>query len=133
MERVVETGSRQVRLGRLTRRADFLRARRGRSWAARCLVLQALPNDRDAETARFGFTATKKIGSAVIRNRARRRMKEAVRQIAPDKARAGFDYVVIARQGILTHEFPDIVQELKTALCKVHQTQRTSVPKSHSV
>ena len=110
-----------IRVERLTRRADFLRARGGRSWASPCLVLQARrTHDAGTEAARFGFTATKRLGSAVRRNRARRRLKEAVRLTAAEHARPGFDYVVIARQGTLTHTFSDIVKELQTALRRVH-------------
>ena len=112
-------------LGRLRKRAEFLRARGGRSWAARSLVLQARQRPGDAADApRFGFTATKRLGSAVQRNRARRRLKEAVRRIAPRDARGGFDYVVIARQPVLSHAFPDIVKDLQTALKKVHQNAK---------
>jgi ribonuclease P protein component len=108
-------------IGRLQKRAEFLRTRGGRSWASASLVLQARRNETDAPgAARFGFAATKRLGSAVRRNRARRRLKEAVRLTAPNHARADYDYVVIARQGTLAHTFPDIVKELKTALRKVH-------------
>jgi ribonuclease P protein component len=110
-----------VALDRLRKRAEFLRTRGGRSWAAPSLVLQARRRRNDETgAARFGFTATKRLGSAVKRNRARRRLKEAVRLVAPSHARAGYDYVVIARQGTLTHAFPDIVKELQTALRRVH-------------
>lgn len=111
--------------GRLRKRAEFLRARNGRSWAARSLVLQAHRRSGDeAGEPRFGFTATKRLGSAVQRNRARRRLKEAVRMVAPRNARVGYDYVVIARQPVLRHAFPDIVKELQTALKKVHQNAK---------
>lgn len=108
-------------LDRLRRRAEFLRVRGGRTWKASSLVLQARANAQDAGgTARFGFTATKRLGAAARRNRARRRLKEAVRLVAPESARAGYDYVVIARRGSLTHTFQDIVKELQTALRKIH-------------
>jgi ribonuclease P protein component len=111
-----------VALGRLRKRAEFLRTRGGRSWAAPSLVLQARRRQGDEDgVARFGFTATKRLGSAVKRNRAKRRLKEAVRLVAPSYARAGYDYVVIARQETLKHSFPDIVKELQTALRRVHR------------
>ncbi len=110
-----------IRLGRLRKRADYLRTRGGRNWASPGLVLQARRNDRnETAAARFGFTATKRLGSAVRRNRARRRLKEAVRLTAPDHARPGYDYVVIARRETLTKAFPEIVKELQTALRRVH-------------
>lgn len=110
-----------VRLERLKKRVEFLRTRSGRSWAGRSLVLQARARHADeTRMARFGFTATKRLGSAVRRNRARRRLKEAVRLIGPDRARPGYDYVVIARRGSLTQPFSDIVKELETALRRLH-------------
>lgn len=114
-----DTGAAPV--GRLKRRSEFIRARRGRSWRTASLVLQAR-GARGGGPARFGFTATRKLGSAVRRNRARRRLKEAVRRLPPQDLRPGYDYVVIARQGTLTRTFADIVKELQTALRKVHET-----------
>ncbi|MEC9368106.1 MAG: ribonuclease P protein component [Pseudomonadota bacterium] len=114
----------------LTRRSEFLAVRQGRSWRGDSLVLQARKRD-DARiperTARFGYTATKALGNAVERNRARRRLREAVRRIAGEEARAGFDYVLIARKGALTQDFAGILEELRTAFRRVHgarQTQR---------
>lgn len=107
---------------RLTRRSDFLAARSGRNWRTRSLVLQARRRSGDGgdSTARFGFTATKALGNAVKRNRARRRLREAVRRVAGGNARAGFDYVLIAREGALTLDFAVIVEDLRTAFTRVH-------------
>ncbi len=70
-------------IGRLKTRAEFLHVRDGTRFAAPSLVLQAIRREAAAEAARevarFGFTATKTLGGAVVRNRARRRLKEAVR------------------------------------------------------
>lgn len=73
------------------------------------------------DIARFGFTATKRLGNAVTRNRARRRLKETVRILAGDLARPGYDYVVIARNGALTRSFSDIGKDLQAALGRVHK------------
>lgn len=70
--------------------------------------------------ARFGFTVTKKIGNAIKRNRIRRRLREAVRTTAPVCARAGCDYVLIARQGALTQQFAHLIEDLKTAFQRIH-------------
>lgn len=93
-------------------------------------MLQALGRDRSRDrsrdgggpdtSARFGYTATKALGNAVKRNRARRRLREAVRRVAGEGARAGFDYVLIAREGALTLDFAAIVEDLRTAFTKVH-------------
>lgn len=69
---------------------------------------------------RFGFTATKRLGGAVLRNRARRRLKEAVRKLAGKLASPGYDYVVIARQGALTRQFEDLQEDLRKAFRGVH-------------
>lgn len=115
-------GQHSISLGRLKKRSEFLRVRGGRSWRAASLVLQA--RERGTEdcpgVARFGFTATKRLGGAVTRNRARRRLKETVRAIAGDRARPGYDYVVIARQGALTRKFGDMQKDLGVAFERVH-------------
>ena len=82
---------------RLKRRAEFLRvAAKGRKAAMPGLVLQALQRDDDAP-ARLGFTVTKKVGNAVIRNRTRRRLKEAARLVLREQPVAGADLVLIGR------------------------------------
>ena len=72
------------------------------------------------DPARFGFTATKKLGNAVVRNRIRRRLKEAVRLVAPDHARPGCDYVLIAREAAATRPFAALEKDLVAALAAVH-------------
>ena len=115
-------------IGRLKTRAEFLHVREGTRFAAPSLVLQArarLPESKEAaNVARFGFTASKALGNAVARNRARRRLKEAVRLIAPQHAREGYDYVLIARAGTLQRLFTDLTKDLERALGKVHQAPR---------
>jgi ribonuclease P protein component len=115
-------------IGRLKTREEFLHVRDGTRFAAPTLVLQALARadagEAESEAARFGFTATKRLGGAVQRNRARRRLKEAVRLVGPDHATAGYDYVLIARAGTLQRPFADITKDLERALAKVHQAPR---------
>ncbi len=111
---------------RLQRRAEFLRvAGSGRKWAAPGLILQVLRRDADSEAAptaigsaplRIGFTASRKVGIAVARNRARRRLRAAVGEVMPEHATPGHDYVVIARGATLTRPYPALVEDLKTAL-----------------
>ncbi len=74
--------------------------------------------------ARFGFTASRSIGGAVQRNRARRRLKEAVRLAGPARAVKGYDYVLIAREGTLQRRFTELVRDLERALTKVHEPKR---------
>ncbi len=72
------------------------------------------------ESLRVGFTATKKIGDAVTRNRAKRRLKEVARAVLPLYARQGCDYVLIARDATPTRPFAALIEDLKLALLKVH-------------
>jgi ribonuclease P protein component len=120
-------------IGRLKTRAEFLHVKGGTRFSTPSLVLQARRRAKtqgetrakmQAETphlARFGFTATKSLGSAVVRNRARRRLKEAVRLTAPTHAVAGYDYVLIARVGTVQRRFTELIKDLERALAKVHE------------
>lgn len=104
-------------LGRLKRRAEFVRAAKlGRKGARDSLVLQALPRN-DAET-RLGFTATKKIGNAVARNRAKRRLRAAARLHLGAAPPAGYDLVLIARDATGQCPFPSLLADLEAALRK---------------
>ncbi len=110
-------------IGRLKKRSDFLRVAGGRrKWAAPGLVLQvarAEPNGHAAASEgaiRVGFTATKRIGKAVVRNRARRRLRAAAAHVIPAHAMPGHDYVLIARSGTLERPFADLLRDLETAL-----------------
>jgi ribonuclease P protein component len=101
--------------GRLKKRRDFLRvASRGKRAARPGLVLQAAPGDPGA--LRVGFTVTKKVGNAVVRNRARRRLKEAARLTLPGLAPAGWDLVLIGRDGTGGRDFATLVADLRGAL-----------------
>ncbi len=109
-----------ARFGRLTRRADFLRvAGRGRKWVTPGLIVQAAHSEaaRGAEgTIRVGYTASRKVGSAVARNRARRRLRAAAAEVMPSRARPGHDYVLIARRTTLTRPYRALRGDLATAL-----------------
>lgn len=110
----------KVKVSRLLKRADFLRLARGRKWAAPGLVLQMARTDDDESAVRAGFTVTKKVGNAVVRNRAKRRLREAARAVLPLYATPGSDYVLIGREATLTRPFAALLEDLKQALRKVH-------------
>lgn len=119
---------RQVFAG-LKRRADYLRVAKGVRVHAATLSLQAasrtfLEDPALPTVARFGLTVTKKVGGAVERNRIRRRLREALRQLPSLAARADHDYVVLARREALTAAFPALVGELAQALRRVHEPRR---------
>jgi ribonuclease P protein component len=114
-------------IGRLKTRKEFLYVRDGTRFVTPGLVLQARvrpePETLDP-SSRFGFTASRAIGGAVKRNRARRRLKEAVRLAGPTSAVEGYDYVLIAREGTLQRRFTELVRDLERALIKVHEPKR---------
>lgn len=104
---------------RLTKRKEYLRVARGVRTPRRGFLLQSLPQADAAEAAadaRFGFTVTKKTGNAVVRNRIRRRLKEAVRLAGADAAAPGRDYVLIGRRPALDMPFPELVADVVGAV-----------------
>ena len=112
-------------LARLKRRADFLKVAGARKkWVAPGLIVQARPREADARdgkiqvdpaVARIGFTVSRRVGNAVQRNRARRRLRTAVGAIA-GRVAGGVDLVVIGRTETLTRSFPALIEDLTTAL-----------------
>jgi len=113
-----------VSIGRLKRRADFLRVAKGRRWHGKAFSLQAGATGEDTETARVGFTVTKKVGGSVVRNRARRRLREALRLTTGLPVRAGHDYVVIARIEAIRLPFSTLQTDLTRAIRSVHAEAR---------
>ena len=112
-----------VCIARLKRRSEFLRvAGARRKWVTPGLILQAAesPESWAAHRGfRVGFTASRRVGTAVARNRARRRLRAVVAKVMPGRAQARHDYVVIARKEALKRPFADLVGDLETALGRV--------------
>ena len=100
----------------LTKRSDFVAAsKRGDKGVAFSVILQK--RDRgDTAPARYGITASKKIGNAVVRNRAKRRLREIVRHVLSGQAEQGCDYVLIARHNTGTVEWAQLVKDFNKAL-----------------
>jgi ribonuclease P protein component len=104
-----------ARLPRLTRRAEFLRAAgKGRKAGRPGLLLQALPDT--GGPLRVGFTATKRLGGAVVRNRAKRRLREAARLTLGEAPPPGWDLVLVAREATATRPFATLLGDLRGAL-----------------
>jgi ribonuclease P protein component len=102
---------------RIRKRADFLRAAKGRRWNGEYFQLQISERTpQDGNPPRFGFTVTNKVGIAPVRNRIRRRLRAAVREVAPQAARQGYDYVLIGRRGAVKAPFARIVRDLAKGL-----------------
>lgn len=111
------------RIGRIKSRKDFLKiAGARRKWVAPGLILQVRPSDEPAaagahaEGRRVGFTASKKVGNSVKRNRARRRLRAAVREVMTEGAAAAYDYVVIALAETVTLPYVQLKQDLAAGL-----------------
>ena len=108
-----------MKIDRLTRRPQFLAAAKGVSQARGAVVVQQLQRDDDDPAVRLGFTATRKIGGAVVRNRAKRRLREAARLLTPLHARPGCDYVFIARMGTADRPWDRLLDDVKSALTRL--------------
>jgi ribonuclease P protein component len=108
-----------ITLERLKKRADFLACAQAPSCAKGAVVVQARSRPDDDALVRAGFTATKRIGGAVVRNRAKRRMREAARLLLPEFGRPGFDYVFIARGGVTTRPWARLLDDMKSALIRL--------------
>jgi ribonuclease P protein component len=120
-----------VALVTLKKRAEFLRLRGGQRCPTPAFVLETRQRPIDSKQAagpRFGFTVTKSVGGAVVRNRIRRRLRALVALLAPDKARPGNDYVLIARIAALERPFPDLKKDLERAFQRVHQPAEPGRP-----
>ena len=105
----------------LKNRPDFLKAAQARRQGTGGFLLQGRARDDGTEVVRVGFTASKKIGNAVLRNRAKRRLREAARAVLPRLARPGWDYVLVARpQATIARPYADLLCDLQSALHQIH-------------
>ena len=107
------------RPGRLTRRAEYQRVSCGRRLSVAAFTLQSRRREETEKEAvpgaRVGLTVTKAVGCAVVRNRVRRRLKEALRTATPLEAEGDHDYVLMARRETLGRRFTALVEDVRTA------------------
>ncbi len=113
-------------LTRLKRRAEFVAvAATRRRWVTPAFVLQAGPRPASATAVGaaaeigVGLTASRRVGNAVARNRARRRLAAAARAVLPGPARPGYNYVIVARPAVLRWPFDRLLSDLVTAFARV--------------
>ncbi|SEW47423.1 ribonuclease P protein component [Cognatiyoonia koreensis] len=103
----------------LTKRSDFVAASNAKRFGTPGIHLQA--RQTGGETIRVGFTCSRKVGDAVARNRAKRRLREVARLILPEHGRKGWDYVLVGRKDdTATLPFKQLQSDLIRALKKVH-------------
>jgi ribonuclease P protein component len=114
-----------LKINTIIHRNVFVKARtEGFSVAPKGFIIQILPNN--LEIARFGFTATKKLGGAVIRNRAKRRLRALVQEfLIRNLFPAGRDYIFIARNSIIDRKFEDLRGDLEYSLRKAEKFYAT--------
>ena len=104
------------RLVTLRKRSDFLAANRGRRMATPGFVLLVRDRKDDDASIRVGFTVTRKIGGAVVRNRMKRRFRALARELLPTAGLPGADHVMIGRSGGIEREFAMLRADLASAL-----------------
>ena len=102
-------------------RPEFLRAASARRQSAGGFLVQARYRNDGAPGVQVGFTASKKIGNAVFRNRAKRRLREVARAVLPHLGQPGWDYVLVARPGVtVDRPYAQLLVDLETALRAIH-------------
>ena len=104
-------------INKIKSRKDFIRIQRnGKKVVSSCLIVQHLKSIDDENPTRFGFTASKKVGGAVLRNKAKRRMRSLVNELKNIFKPHGHDYVLIARKQVLNQDYNKIKDELKNSI-----------------
>ncbi len=103
----------------IKKRADFVAAQAGERAGTPSFLLVRGKKPNGSGRMRVGFTVTKKVGKAVLRNRIRRRLREAARQIFKEMGECGYDYVLIARPAAETREFALLLDDMKRGLLRL--------------
>lgn len=105
----------------LLNRSDFLRLAGGQRRSTPAFTLQAAPCDGAQPALRIGFTASRKVGNAVARNRAKRRLRALADRVMAEAGNPALDYVLVARTEAVVRDFAVMERELRQALQKISE------------
>jgi len=122
---VEPTSAHAAPLVKLRERSDYLAAAKAKRVSTTGLVLQARKRvETSAPQTRYGITCSKKVGNAVARNRAKRRLRALANSVLPHLGRNGWDYVLIGRaQTTINQPFDMLLENLRFAIKKLHQSE----------
>ena len=108
--------SKQQKIDKITKRSDYLRASKSKYFRSNSFIIQFYNRDDDLGP-RYGVTATKKIGNAIKRNKAKRRIRNLVKDLLPKYGKNGYDYVFIAKENLINEDW-EVLKEESTSVLK---------------
>ena len=108
--------SKQQKIDKITKRSDYLRASKSKYFRSNSFIIQFYNRVDDLEP-RYGVTATKKIGNAIKRNKAKRRIRNLVKDLLPKYGKNGYDYVFIAKENLINEDW-EVLKEESTSVLK---------------
>ena len=108
--------SKHQKIDKITKRSDYLRASKSKYFRSNSFIIQFY-NRADDLGPRYGVTATKKIGNAIKRNKAKRRIRNLVKDLLPKYGKNGYDYVFIAKENLINEDW-EVLKEESTSVLK---------------